>query len=149
MSWSDQDRLNLKIWTAETLPVKSSSCVSQPVICHRTKFTVKHLSQPDSATPVRKWILPSYFIFSPSFKQSSWSLSAFPQREWSHPLTQTFFLSFYPLLLLSSEQNSWFSSFNLCCCYCSSTPPGTHCEETNSPLCCSYTSLLPLWSVRG
>lgn len=101
------------------------------VICHRTKFNVRPLSQPDSATTVRKWILPCNFILPTSFRPNSWLLS-FPQREWSHPITQTFFLS----TLCSSSPPSKTDDFPLltCASYCSSTSPGTRSEETNSSL---------------
>lgn len=89
---------------------------------------------------------PCCLICSSSFRPSSWFLSTFPQREWIHPITQTFFLS----TLCSSSPLSETADFI----------PSTHAVVTVAPPFLALTvrkstllfhcsSLLPIMSVGG
>lgn len=116
-------------------------CLSRWFITGQSSLLGLYLSL-NTATPLRKWIRPCFFIFSLSSRPSSWFLS-FPQCEWSHPITQTFFLS----TLCSSSPLSTTDDFLLATCagYSSSTPPGTHCEEAAIALRCLYG----MWEAKG
>lgn len=122
MPWPDHDRLNLKI----LVQILDSRVVTCQVffLCVCVCVSAGDLSQDKVHWLVSfsAWLSysceqtdPSWLLHFPlpCLTPSSWFLS-FPQCEWSHPITLTFFLSFYSLLLLSSEQNRWLSSLNLC-----------------------------------
>lgn len=109
MPLSDAGPLGLKtpwfrFWTAEKLPVLSSSCRCQLVICPRTKFTVLSMSA---------WRSDSFPLISSRFRPSSWFFSPVPRIKSSHKANfLSFSVLFYSFPLHWAQQ--LISSLNLC-----------------------------------